>query len=369
MTIQELLSSDIVRLPKDRPSNGTFRQYYNELLNEYYQKAKSIEFPPEIDSVELLGRLEVLIKKLKSVIRKYYDGSPSDAYRRLRDAIVKSKITEYWDDHKIIDIENFYRLRVVDDAKHENYPLEKKELFHIPFELRGLVSTQRYSIPGFPSLYLSNSVYVAWEEMRRPKLDRIQAARFQNKYQLSFVNLTTQRYLGNYNADRKQMIADFMMWPLIASCSIKVKNPTNHFKPEYIVPQLLLQWIRNHKDVFNVQGIKFSSTHIDLNEKKKTIGNFYNLVIPVSDNKENGYCDRLSEGFKMSDVLSWQLHQFSLGAPGVRISYNINKEINKDIQRVELVKDRGLPYDFSPLSTLEHHLNDLKLDDINFNNK
>ncbi|MFW1494652.1 hypothetical protein ACEV9S_24505, partial [Vibrio parahaemolyticus] len=51
-----------------------------------------------------------------------------------------------------------------------------------------------------------------------------------------------------------------MTWPLIAACSIRVKNPSDNFKPEYIIPQLLLQWARDYK---SIDGIRYTSTHIE----------------------------------------------------------------------------------------------------------
>ncbi|WP_293880615.1 MULTISPECIES: hypothetical protein [unclassified Sphingobacterium] len=64
---------------------------------------------------------------------------------------------------------NLFRLRVI----NQNYPLSKEDLFHIPFDKRSLVSTQRFSISGLPSLYLANSIYVAWEEMKRPSMNEV----------------------------------------------------------------------------------------------------------------------------------------------------------------------------------------------------
>lgn len=37
-----------------------------------------------------------------------------------------------------------------------------------------------------------------------------------------------------------EVISYLIIWPLMAACSVRVKNTTNTFKPEYIIPQLLL---------------------------------------------------------------------------------------------------------------------------------
>jgi len=51
-----------------------------------------------------------------------------------------------------------------------------------------------------------------------------------------------------------------MIWPLVLACSVKVKNIEDDFKPEYIIPQLLLQWVRERDDI---DGISYQTTHID----------------------------------------------------------------------------------------------------------
>ena len=78
------------------------------------------------------------------------------------------------------------------------------------------------------------------------------------------------------------------MWILTAACLIKVKKKENEesespFKPEYIVPQLLLQWICNkNKKLINssmehqIFGICYLST--DAEEYKPSE---YNYVFPA----------------------------------------------------------------------------------------
>ena len=66
---------------------------------------------------------------------------------------------------------SFYRIRI----HKTNFTLSQQEFFHIPFNLRGKVKTQRFSIPGFPSLYLGTTIYVCWEELNRPNINEFQA--------------------------------------------------------------------------------------------------------------------------------------------------------------------------------------------------
>ena len=51
-------------------------------------------------------------------------------------------------------------------------------MFHIPFNKRGKVETQRYSAPGYPCLYLGSSVNACWEELGQPRFDDMMVSRF-----------------------------------------------------------------------------------------------------------------------------------------------------------------------------------------------
>lgn len=336
-TTEELLKNSFLRLPKSYNDTGVgFKKYIEQILSEYLILAQSL---PPMSGIDV-KKLEVLIDGINTSLSEYYNGHPFNAYSKLTQAITDSGITTDGFEGSMPKDTNFYRLRL----KKENYHLLRKELFHIPFELRHKVETKRYSIPGFPSLYLSNSIYVAWEEMRRPKLDEIQSARLKSTGDITYIDLTTSKYSGSIpykDSDAKKadkMASDIMTWPLIASCAIKVKNVEEPFKPEYIIPQLLLQWIRNSK---KIDAIKFSSSHIELAETLSK-GEFYNLVIPVKENKESGYCSDLSKMFMMTEVLSWQLHQFTTGREGIREEYSA-KPINPDISRISLIKNRSYP--------------------------
>ena len=53
------------------------------------------------------------------------------------------------------------------------------EMFHIPFEKRTDIVNYRYSITGYPCLYIGNSILSCWEEMHTPALDDFVVSRVQ----------------------------------------------------------------------------------------------------------------------------------------------------------------------------------------------
>lgn len=223
------------------------------------------------------------------------------------------------------------------------------EMFHIPFELRGKVIAHRYSIPGFPSLYLGKTLYVAWEELNRPRLDSFQTVMLKSIKPIQFLDLTAIDW-GEDNLNSKAY-KYLMTWPLIAACSLKVKDYSNPFKAEYIIPQLLLQWIRENQDL---DGIKYNSTHIDTGILNST-GELFNLVLPVKENKDEGYCKQLSSIFEMTETISWQLLECAIGGekfddePGA-------EEVNRKIPTIEIIKGRKYPYSYSALGSMEFYL-------------
>lgn len=360
MELHEVLRNNIVRLPKKQSTEDNFHQFIKTLFNNYIELVESCNFPSDLNKKDCVQQIKSLIAGIDNSLKAYHHGKPFNAYLKLRDALRPIE-DNTWTGVRFPSKFNFYRLRI----KESNYPLSQGELFHIPFHLRGKVETQRYSIPGFPSLYLSNSVYVAWEELRRPKFENIQGARLSNKEEMICLDLTTKRYLGDYmfEGDSKKLFNDVFIWPLIASCCIKIKSKEDSFKPEYIIPQLLLQWIRNNQRHW--KGIMFSSTHVDLTEMNAE-GDFFNVVIPVLENSEKDFCKKTSALFTMTDVLSWQLKYFSMGAAGVTTQYSGAENINFGVNRIELIKNKSFPYDFSPLADFEMTLNTMKLFNIDF---
>jgi hypothetical protein len=142
-----------------------------------------------------------------------------------------------------------------------------------------------------------------------------------------------------------------IVWPLNASCSFKVLDRESSFKPEYIIPQLVLQIVRNEQ---KWDGIRFSSTHIDLHEMKTAKGHFYNYVIPVKENKDEGYCDKLTNMFEMTHVIPWQIEHVFAKEQGTFI-YGAD-ETPYNVSAIELISRQTLAYQYSVFGNLENKL-------------
>ena len=151
-----------------------------------------------------------------------------------------------------------------------------------------------------------------------------------------------------------------MTWPLIASCSIQVNDYTDNFKPEYIIPQFLLQWARDNKEI---DGIRYSSTHIERNSLKGHSG-LSNLVLPVKENKEKGFCNELTSTFNTTETISWQLIEFANGGQTYIYSIDEQKVLDRRVPKIEIIKGIQSNYSATSFGKLERFLNNLNTKEI-----
>ena len=222
----------------------------------------------------------------------------------------------------------------------ESFQFSKKDLFHIPFELRHKIDVKRYSISGVPCLYLGGSAYICWEELNRPDLHKIHIARFTASptsnirlldfgYRPAHIAALLDCYKNNItSAYEKFAIAQGIFWPFICACSIKVKVSNAPFKSEYLIPQYLLQWISSNS---NCDGIRYFSCR--LLEYPNNITAVSNFVFPAKTFKDSGYCDVLAEKFWLSNPVCWQLAKALKpgGAPTPNIGFQLALTPNQSV--------------------------------------
>ncbi len=347
MKIQDFIQDDLFSLPKTQKRKQGFKPFVFKTLDNYLSKLRSISSFEDLGftSDQMIYRQEHLITNIKNAINHYYSGKPAEAFKSIKEGVNsrKKNYEELLSVRKFSENTNFYRIRI----HSENYSLPSEKFFHIPFELRGKVKTQRFSIPGFPSLYLGTSVYVCWEELNRPNINNFQAVRLISTEPLQIIDLSPP---DKVKAEAYEIYKFVMIWPLVFTSSIRVKHNDDTFKPEYIIPQLLLQWVRENE---NIDGIAYQTTHIDFSETLSE-GEFLNIVLPVKDNRSMGLCKSLIQKFNMTEATSIQLIQCATsGAPFYSGGASHIMDV---VQKIELVKGRPFSYDISVFSTLEAEL-------------
>ena len=151
--------------------------------------------------------------------------------------------------------EKYYRIRPIAINEDNQFPLNRKELFHIPYNKNYLVRTERYSMPGHPCLYLASQAESCWYECGKP--EKFAISKFdipQNGYgYMKFIDFSEKlmplkhAFYGWFRGGkaseqiRKYFLKYICTYPLRAACSIVVEYPNSSFVEEYIIPQLLLQ--------------------------------------------------------------------------------------------------------------------------------
>lgn len=206
----------------------------------------------------------------------------------------------------------YYRIR---QCNNKSELTSRSELFHIPLKLNYLAGPERYSVPGYPCLYLSSQWQLCWYECGKPKT--FMCAEFdvptEEKSNLKFIDfsgkplimcdnfkiwfLNTKKNEQEKIKVQKYMLKYFYTYPLRAACSVAVKHSEAKFIEEYIISQLLLLWVRNDEDF---DGIRYESCKEDP-EVKTMCG--HNIVLVTKEFDEDGYDKKLRRTISVGDPL------------------------------------------------------------------
>lgn len=192
-----------------------------------------------------------------------------------------------------------YRMRKVE--LEEQRKLKAKDMFHVPLDKRGLVATQRYSVPGYPCLYLAHNVYGCWEEMGRPDFGTVMISKFVSQTEFKVLDLRIPSK-AKWDASMEKCVQFF---PLVLASMVQVKNNKDTYKPEYLIPQLLTEWVISHnRDKSGpddeILGIMYTSAqkNDDFNFPDYSYDNYAIPVLkPLSSKK---YCNRLESIFHLT---------------------------------------------------------------------
>ncbi len=355
MHVIDLLNSDVLDLPKTRDDDD-FEKYVSNLLGAYLLELERVE-PDDFISKNVRAKhalAEAVCADLKESVHHFLRGHPYPAYTSLTRATDKlgAHLDRFFPQKDMSkELRSLYRMCVSAEKS-----VSRKRLFHCPFELRHHVGTQRYSIPGLPCLYLGGSSLVCWREIREPAFEGVWISRFgvAHGVELRVVNLAYRPALmaAMVNANLQEVnresglsalvISYAACWPLMAVCAIR-RLHDGPFAPEYMIPQMLLQWICDSK---KFDGIRFFSTRTEefFDDPKSGV----NYVFPARTTPAKGFCSELTAMFVLSEPTRWNdalgTTPTAIVAARYKIRGNPDVELEKDFGRVESVLD-SLPLD------------------------
>ena len=257
---------------------------YNN-ISSLYTLDKDIEYYPAVREklrelkeilryynadAEIINTVDRFRKTLLQILREYYKGNIALSLTKMinqinaickedKDAVNDINDCNVFDGDKS-DIP-FFRARL--DADEDGFTA--KDMGVIPFCLRDKATTGRFSMPGFPCLYLGNTSYVCWLEMGKPAEFRFNVSpvlldRTQKLFDLtvSFGYLFERDNKGNRMLS-KDITIGFIKRIMLSICSFfRVKEQNRQFKSEYIIPQLIMMACKK----CGLDGIAYISSKI-----------------------------------------------------------------------------------------------------------
>ena len=206
---------------------------FDNFTSQYLKNLKG----NDVDS-DTVNLVEEFIKNLRITIIEYFNGKLVSAYSTFKDAMEPIKeILPI----KTVQSKTFYRMRAEGEKK------KKKEYYHLPFDKIHLSKSERFSIEGYPCLYLGYSKHVCEIEISSGSLAKFTLKEPLNK----ILDLT----LGQGDGDNDISEIDLVkVYPLIASCYIvpfysviqerECRPNKSFFREEYIIPQLLTLYLK-----------------------------------------------------------------------------------------------------------------------------
>lgn len=294
------INSEIFNIEKIKNIEEYFPDYVDTYLKSYIHFLEKNKI--ETDTIRLIKEFS---RNIYICLVEYYCGQHDSAKYYFDRAI---SCVNFKDVYKPFNENVFYRARKSDKSCRT-----KDEMFHIPLEKRYLVSTQRYSYPGLPCLYLGSSYEVCCEELNDWN-ENLSIAHIEQNSPNKMMILDLH-FFEEYNFENisDMDVEKFVrLWPLVACCSFVYENSKDmKFRPDYIIPQLLLEYIIDKNadaDLKNtgqkVCGIKYHSVKKAFfkNNKKASKVTYNNYVFPIISNQSKGYCNVLKEQFSVKWV-------------------------------------------------------------------
>lgn len=285
--LDELILKELNSIAQSNTTNQSIIEIMESLFSkflDYVNNQKTNEtFATHLYDAPAISRMvENACKEIINMLKAYQEGNVLEAYRflnrRFRPTGNKICASYHFPLNRVSAGSKWYRIR-----KKEEKTFHRKDLFHVPFEERNKVGTYRYSIPGYPALYLGSSLYCSWLEMELPKDFSFSTFKVQKE-----ISVMDFRFFPEI-LEVKQEVKYLLSYPYKIACAVVAQNKKNYI-PEYVFPQLMIHAILKQSGAKDGPiGLLYTSTKAysfldqnDLNNCRK----FDNLVVPAVEKKK-----------------------------------------------------------------------------------
>lgn len=275
-----MLSSQLVNYKTDlyqksRMDNSIFYYFVESLMNKYQDYVNTIDEEELKLALKQHGfwigdetrrRFCNLINYISSqslrILATCYTGDIWEAGRNLSAFLcTDSKIKRYL----IEPLADSFETKVhIDDCLYRMRDSSNSitDCWHVPYNLRKLTVNYRYSLAGFPCLYLADSLETADKESGRLKKGNNRwVSKFSVKREQVYIDLCIYQEATIKSKDCADLINYLFTFPIRLLCSIP-KNEKDNFHEEYYFPQLMMYClcVCDNKDVRRYDGIAYSSS-------------------------------------------------------------------------------------------------------------
>lgn len=274
-------------------------EYESELqkkLEEFLFAIKNRKFVNE----KTYKKIEKNTYNILTAIKYYYDADISKAKKLINEILICYK------DNKLIvsklndsrALRGITKVSLTNDSSSistgslsffkarlgiENF--NKKDFLHIPFNKRGIVSTQRFSIAGVPCMYFGATSYVCWLELDKPADREFNISSYEVPLDTIVLNLAITQMLINGLSNREEMHEDVKtmieLFPLIIATSFNVRECPRSFRSEYIISQLIMQCLSELK----IDSVAYISKKVENDSANYPY--CINLAIPMKKKQDS----------------------------------------------------------------------------------
>lgn len=280
---------------------------------------------------DFINDVEFIVNEISEALELYFHGFPSQSYHKFKQLAEYPKLSARLMHWRVIAVDPdkpLYRTKREFDIARVSSVLPSTgfidfiapiELFHVSFEKRKAIGTNRFSIPGFPCIYLSSNLNTSWSEAVGDANVPFHATCFQSHRPVYVVDMVPLKFatpatadidylarLYNYDDPSDALVDYALIFPIITACHTKISYTSAYdgevkFKSEYIIPQLLLQWYKDTN--LTIDGVRYLSCTADAAFPTENFEKI-NFVIPAIDIREKGYCSSLLNNYSSTPVYS-----------------------------------------------------------------
>lgn len=297
------LTKDILQIER---KERNFPSHLKILLGAYMESCRDLDNSCFKDGSDgkavLLADIQKVCDGIEECIDLYSRANLGACIEKMREIISNDSFCAY----RVKEGSLWYRSRMVEGRKRVQ---KAQDMFHVPFELVRKIGNNRFSISGYPCLYLSNTIWACWEEMKEPAMEDFCTSLVKPMKDIELLDLRFPN--TGYNQTVENVLYSL---PLVIACSVEVEYPDDPFKPEYIIPQIVMLALVNHE---KYQGCTFTST--------KKIDNFdwpddllCNIAMPVKCVNKAGLCPKLTDSFLISDSINYKYEVLKCNIASVR---------------------------------------------------